>query len=116
LFRTHVCMAIEAAFPTTCSSLVTSPASSLLFLSGMESVSAAKELEFGIHVVDFSQKIKNGCTPTPRRCCPATDTRCEGAAVVLRRASAATLPAETRAAAAAAARRAPLRCSRFADH
>merc|ERR1712086_1215301 len=29
-----------AAFPTTCSSLVTSPASSLLFLSGMESVSA----------------------------------------------------------------------------
>ena len=40
LFRTHVCMAIEAAFPTTCSSLVTSPASSLLFLSGMESVSA----------------------------------------------------------------------------
>ena len=24
LFRTHVCMAIEAAFPTTCSSLVTS--------------------------------------------------------------------------------------------
>ena len=40
LFRTHVCMAIEAAFPTTCSSLVTSPASSPLFLSGMESVSA----------------------------------------------------------------------------
>merc|ERR1711935_1200266 len=40
LFRAHVCMAIEAAFPTTCSSLVTSPASSLLFLSGMESVSA----------------------------------------------------------------------------
>ena len=40
LFRTHVCMAIEAAFPTTCSSLVTSPASSLLFLSGMGSVSA----------------------------------------------------------------------------
>ena len=27
LFRTHVRMAIEAAFPTTCSSLVTSPAS-----------------------------------------------------------------------------------------
>jgi len=40
LFRTHVWMAIEAAFPTTCSSLVTSPASSPLFLSGMESVSA----------------------------------------------------------------------------
>ena len=40
LFRTHVCMAIEAAFPTACSSLVTSPASSLLFLSGMGSVSA----------------------------------------------------------------------------
>merc|ERR1711935_1024091 len=40
LFRTHVCMAIEAAFPTTCSSLVTSPASSPLFLSGMGSVSA----------------------------------------------------------------------------
>jgi len=38
LFRTHVCVAIEAAFPTTCSSLVTSPASSPLFLSGMESV------------------------------------------------------------------------------
>ena len=40
LFRIHVSMAIEAAFPTTCSSLVTSPASSPLFLSGMESVSA----------------------------------------------------------------------------
>ena len=35
-------MAIEAAFPTTCSSLVTSPASSFLFLSGMESVSAGR--------------------------------------------------------------------------
>ena len=42
LFRTHVRMAIEAAFPTTCSSLVTSPASSPLFLSGMESVSAGR--------------------------------------------------------------------------
>merc|ERR1712153_254508 len=40
LFRIHVSMAIEAAFPTTCSSLVTSPASSPLFLSGMGSVSA----------------------------------------------------------------------------
>ena len=42
LLRTHVPMAIEAAFPTTCSSLVTSPASSFLFLSGMESVSAGR--------------------------------------------------------------------------
>ena len=44
LLRTHVLnlMAIEAAFPTTCSSLVTSPASSFLFLSGMESVSAGR--------------------------------------------------------------------------
>ena len=33
LLRTHVRMAIEAAFPTTCSSLVTSPASSFLFLA-----------------------------------------------------------------------------------
>ena len=42
LFRAHVRIAIEAAFPTTCSSLVTSPASSFLFLSGMESVSAGR--------------------------------------------------------------------------
>ena len=42
LLRTHVPMAIEAAFPTTCSSLVTSHASSFLFLSGMESVSAGR--------------------------------------------------------------------------
>ena len=38
LLRTHVPMAIEAAFPTTCSSLVTSPASSLARRRGYKHV------------------------------------------------------------------------------